>query len=60
MKIRLCTHGNIIVYECNIPPFNQPPTVINWGDRTFIFSKSKSLFKFDTYIYTECFAYTVF
>lgn len=34
--IRLETRTGELVAEKEIPPFNMPPEIILWGDRTFI------------------------
>lgn len=35
MKIRLETRDGSLVHESRIPPFNEAPAVIGWGDRVF-------------------------
>jgi hypothetical protein len=35
-KVRLVTADNALVHETEIPPFNEPPKVVGWGDRVFL------------------------
>lgn len=44
-----------LVGTFEIPPFNEPPAVVIWGDRAFV---KKTEFP-DRVIYRECFAYTI-
>lgn len=35
-KVRLVTADNALVHETEIPPFNEAPRVVGWGDRVFL------------------------
>lgn len=63
MKIRLETRDGGLVHESQIPPFNEAPDVIGWGDRVFVrldMSPETSAGADDgVVVYRECFAYAL-
>ena len=38
MKVKLFTRDGGFVHSAEIPPFNEPPTIIIWGQRFFVFA----------------------
>jgi hypothetical protein len=60
VKVKLYTEGTkYFVAEHIVPPFNAPPDVIQWGDRTFIRTNHMLDVEVDEFAYTEAFAYTI-
>ena len=57
MRIRLETASGENVSTFDIPPFQTPPDVIVWADRTFTLANRTQRLGEPTYIYGEAFAY---
>jgi hypothetical protein len=36
MKVKLYTRGDGFVTEGELPPYNEPPEVLFWGERVFV------------------------
>jgi hypothetical protein len=60
-RVQLTVQGNILVAIVGIPPFQTLPSVIVWGNRTFMHTHSTTEHKkYGTIpIFNECFSYTV-
>jgi len=56
-KITLFTRDGAFIEQAWIPPFDPPPQVIRWGERTFTYRGSDHNGDADTLIYYECMQY---
>lgn len=59
MRVRLTVPTGELVHETDIPPFNELPHVLIWGDRVFKLTDQKAAEPPHAAIYHEAFSYYI-